>query len=84
MAVVIVMNFQKAQWWVNDVNITANRMAWRQKYRDFRKKYEKARMLRAQKHIYFWIIPRINRPGSESAQRLAEKSWQDTLKEIQE
>jgi hypothetical protein len=57
-------------WWVNGVNITA-----------FREKYLEVHRIRAQKRIYFWIIPRLYRPGSDSAKRLAEASWQKTLKD---
>lgn len=57
------------QWWINGINITA-----------FREKYKETRRIRAQKRIYFWIIPRLYRPRSESAKRLIEKSWQDTVK----
>jgi hypothetical protein len=60
-------------WWVNGVNITA-----------FRNKYREVRRIRAQKRIYFWIIPILYRPGSVSAKRLAEASWQKTLKEMEE
>jgi hypothetical protein len=61
------------EWVVNGVNITA-----------FREKYREVHRIRAQKKIYFWIIQRLNRPGSDSAKRLAEASWQKTLKEMQE
>jgi hypothetical protein len=61
------------EWWVNGVNITA-----------FREKYREVHRIRAQKKIYFWIIQRLNRPGSDSAKRLAEASWQKTLKEMEE
>ena len=57
------------EWWIEGVNITA-----------FREKYLEARRIRAQKKIYFWIIQIIYRPGSESAKRLVEKSWQATQK----
>ena len=60
------------QWWISGVNIT-----------EFRNKYNKARRIRAQKKIYFWIIPILYRPGSESAKRLAEKSWQTMSKEME-
>ena len=52
-------------WYIEGVNITT-----------FREKYIEVRRIRAQKLIYFWIIPRIYRPGSESAKRLAKASWQ--------
>ena len=57
------------QWWINGIDITS-----------FKEKYYEIHKLRAQKKIYFWIIQRIYRPGSESAKRLAEKSWQATVK----
>ena len=60
------------EWWVGGVNIT-----------EFRAKYRDAQMCRAQKRIYFWIIQRLYRPGSESAKRLAEASWQATMKEME-
>ncbi len=55
------------EWWVNGVNITT-----------IQKKYLEARRIRAEKRIYFWIIPRLYRPGSASAKRLAEASWRTT------
>jgi hypothetical protein len=61
------------EWYVNGVNITS-----------FRNKYREVHRIRAQKRIYFWIIPRLYRPGSDSAKRLAEKSWKKTLKEMEE
>jgi hypothetical protein len=61
------------EWWVNSVNITA-----------FREKYHEVHRIRAQKRIYFWIIPILYCPGSDSAKRLAEASWQKTLKEMEE
>jgi hypothetical protein len=61
------------EWWVNGVNITS-----------FREKYQEVHRIRAQKRIYFWIIPILYRPGSDSAKRLSEASWQKTLKEMEE
>jgi hypothetical protein len=61
------------EWWVNGVNITS-----------FRNKYHEVHRIRAQKRIYFWIIQLLYRPGSDSAKRLAEASWQKTLKEMEE
>ena len=51
-------------WFLNGVNITL-----------FRSKYMEVRRIRAQKKIYFWIIQRLYRPGSDSAKRLTELSW---------
>ena len=56
-------------YFLNGVNITS-----------FRSKYMEARKLRAQKKIYFWIIKKLYRPGSESAKRLSEMSWKNTCK----
>ena len=56
-----------AGWWINGMNITS-----------FRNKYLEARKLRAQKKIYFWIIKRLYRPGSESAKKLSEISCKQT------
>jgi hypothetical protein len=61
------------EWWLDGVNITS-----------FREKYQEVHKIRAQKRIYFWIIPILYRPGSDSAKRLAEASWQKTLKEMDE
>ena len=33
---------------------------------------------KAQKKIYFWILPKLYKPGSESAKRLALSSWNET------
>ena len=44
-------------------------------YNDRVEKLDRMLKNRAQKKIYFWIIPRLYRPGSESAKRLAQKSW---------
>ena len=43
----------------------------------FQEKYREARRIRAQKKIYFWIIPILYKPGSESSRRLAEASWKE-------
>ena len=56
---------ERKAWYINGVNITF-----------FRNKYQEVHKIRAQKKIYFWIIQRLYRPGSASAKRLAEKSWQ--------
>ena len=55
----------KKEWWVNGIEITP-----------FKLKYQDIHKIRAQKKIYFWIIPRLYRFGGEPARRLAEKSWQ--------
>ena len=55
------------QWWVMGIDITK-----------FREKYKEVHKLRAQKKIYYWIIQRLYRPGSESAKRLALLSWKET------
>ena len=60
------------EWYVHGVNIT--------KIINFQNKYREVHKLRAQKKIYFWIIQRLYRPGSESAKRLAKKSWEATSK----
>ena len=50
---------------------------------EYKKVFERTK-IRAQKLIYFWIIQRLYRPGSDSAKRLAEASWKATLKDIEE
>ena len=60
------------EWWIENIDMTA-----------FREKYYEALRIRAQKKIYFWIIPKLYRPGSESAKRLVEKSWQNTVNEME-
>ena len=59
------------EWWINGICFTF-----------FKEKYQEVHRIRAQKKIYFWIIQRLYRPGSESAKRLAEKSWQRTVQFI--
>ena len=51
-------------WFLKGVNITS-----------FRSKYMEVRKVRAQKKIYFWIIQRLYRPGSDSSKRLVQQSW---------
>ena len=63
--------YYQNEWWIDGVNITR-----------FRNKYLEARKRRAQKKIYFWIIKILYRPGSESAKRLAEISYQKVISSL--
>ena len=46
-------------------------------YLNFSEKMEEKVRHRAANKIYFWIIPKLYAPGSESAQRLGLKGWQE-------
>jgi hypothetical protein len=48
------------------------------KYFIFREKMEKKMKNRAQKKIYFWIIPKLYDLNRESGKRLMQKNWQAT------
>jgi ankyrin repeat protein len=50
------------------------------KYIDFCEKMEEKRKLRAQKKIYFWIIPKLYDLKRECGKRLRQKNWEATLK----
>ena len=76
------MTYKDVAPWYHRLLSDFNEAVFERKLQAFKLKYKQAREVRAQKKIYFWIIPRLYRPGSESAKRLAEKSWQATLKEM--
>ena len=54
---------------------------WVSSYINFMDKYKQVREKRAQKKIFWWIIPLLYKPGSTSARNLAQKSWEQTCKD---